>query len=65
MGLHDVCCAGGDYVGGSSTLYQCANMVNYWDGKGIMVTTNYRLNVMRLYYCIQSLLTLLFDAMNN
>lgn len=38
-------CPGGDYVGGSSILYDCVDMVDYWDGKGIMVSTNYRLNV--------------------
>ena len=36
---------GGSYVNGNGSQYESAALVNYWDGKGIMVTSNYRLNL--------------------
>ncbi|CAE7560468.1 cryS, partial [Symbiodinium microadriaticum] len=36
---------GGSYTDGSGNLYPSANLVNYWKGNAIIVSTNYRLNV--------------------
>eukprot|EP00605_Chrysophyceae_sp_TOSAG23-4_P002748 GSChrysophyteH1.ASY1.ANO1.3030.1 assembled CDS len=36
---------GGAYIQGSSNIYPGVQLVNYWDGKAIVVTINYRLNV--------------------
>jgi para-nitrobenzyl esterase len=36
---------GGSYKSGSSNLYPAGELANYWDGKAIVVTINYRLNV--------------------
>jgi carboxylesterase type B len=36
---------GGSYTAGSAKFYQAADMVRYWDGKAVVVTLDYRLNV--------------------
>lgn len=36
---------GGSYKSGSSNLYPGGELVKYWDGKGLMITVNYRLNI--------------------
>lgn len=36
---------GGSYKSGSSNLYPSGELVKYWNGKGIMITVNYRLNI--------------------
>ena len=36
---------GGSYTDGSGNLYPSSNLVDYWKGNAIIVSTNYRLNV--------------------
>ena len=37
---------GGAYKSGSSNLYPAGELVNFWEGRAIVVTINYRLNVL-------------------